>query len=100
MNTQSERALRQQRRWANQQKPTKVISRVKIPMVKEDDEYDEKQYMEMRETIAMQTLTYMRLQQQLIDARRQIKRLEEEVEDLRLQKYWLQKDLDDLTRMT
>jgi hypothetical protein len=100
MNTQSERALRQQRRWAKQREESKCNKVIKTIVQKEDNEYDANEYMEMRETIAMQTLTYMRVQQQLSDARRQIQRLEQEIEDLRLEKYWLQKNLDELLRMT
>ncbi len=99
MNTQSERALRQQRRWANQREAK--TNRVRKNIIqKEDDEYDEKQYMDLVETIATQTLSYMKVQQQLSNARREIQRLEQEIEDLRLEKYWLQKNLDELSRMT
>jgi cell division protein FtsL len=99
MNTQSERALRQQRRWANQREAK--TNRVRKNIIqKEDDEYDEKQYMDLVETIAIQTLTYMRVQQQLSDARREIQRLQQELEDITLERNWLKKNFDELSRMT
>ena len=100
MNSTNERTLRQQRRWANQRQEAKTNKVIKTIVQKEDDEYDAKQYMDLTETIAIQTLTYMRVQQQLSDARREIQRLQQELEDITLERNWLKKNFDELSRMT
>jgi uncharacterized membrane protein YciS (DUF1049 family) len=56
--------------------------------------------MDLVETVAIQTLTYMRVQQQLSDARREIQRLQQELEDITLERNWLKKNFDELSRMT
>jgi chromosome segregation ATPase len=92
MNSQTERSQRQLRRWANQRQQEKERrqqeKRQKVEEVKEK-EYDDTQYMEMRETIARQTLTYMRTRAQLDMARDELAKLKEQVETL-------QKELDNV----
>jgi predicted RNase H-like nuclease (RuvC/YqgF family) len=85
MNSTSERTLRQQRRWAlqrNQERERKQQEkRQKVEEVKEK-EYDDNQYMDMRETIAAQTLTFLRVRGQLDAARREIETLKKEKQEL------------------
>ena len=79
MNSQTERSLRQQRRWAlqrNQERERKQQEKEK------EKEYDDNQYMDMRETIAAQTLTFLRVRGQLDAARREIETLKKEKQEL------------------
>jgi beta-N-acetylglucosaminidase len=79
MNSQTERSLRQQRRWANQRQQEKERKQQKV---QEEKEYDDNQYMDMRETIAAQTLTYLRTRGQLDMAREEIETLIKEKREL------------------
>jgi hypothetical protein len=78
MNSTSERTLRQQRRWALQRNQERAHNQ----KVQESKEYHDNEYMDMRETIARQTLTYMRTRAQLDMAREEIETLIKEKREL------------------
>ena len=81
MNSTSERTLRQQRRWALQRNQERERKQQKVEQEKEK-EYDDNQYMDMRETIAAQTLTFLRVRGQLDMAREEIETLIKEKREL------------------
>ena len=81
MNSQTERSLRQQRRWALQRNQERERKQQKVEQEKEK-EYDDNQYMDMRETIAAQTLTFLRVRGQLDMAREEIETLIKEKREL------------------
>ena len=78
MNSTSERTLRQQRRWALQRNQERAHNQ----KVQESKEYHDNEYMDMRETIAAQTLTFLRVRGQLDMAREEIETLIKEKREL------------------